>query len=48
MKQMIALWSMVMVHGLMVAGPSLVPFVNEIVEPEDRVGAGAFGKGNQM
>ena len=25
MKQMIALWSMVMVHGLMVAGSSLCP-----------------------
>ena len=27
MKQMIALWSMVMVHALMVAGPSLEPNV---------------------
>ena len=25
MEQMIALWSMVMVHGLMVAGPGMVP-----------------------
>ena len=25
MKQMIALWSMVMVHGLMVAGPGIMP-----------------------
>ena len=27
MKQMIAPWSMVMIHGLMVAGPTLVPFL---------------------
>ena len=28
---MIASWSMVMVHGLMVAGLSLVPILSEIV-----------------
>ena len=34
MKQMIASWSMVMVHGLMFAGPGLVPRLIEIVGPE--------------
>ena len=36
MKQMIALWSMVKVHGLMVAGPSLVPRFHKIMGPRDR------------
>ena len=31
MKQMIAPWSMVMVHGLMVAVPSLAPVLSQIV-----------------
>ena len=36
MKQMIALWSMVMVHGLMVADPGLEPRLTEIVGSRDR------------
>ena len=43
MKQMIALWSMVMVHGLMVAGPGLEPRLTEIVGSQVGQGAGAFG-----
>ena len=43
MKQMIVLWSMVKVHGLMVAGPGLKPVFTGIVGPQDRRGAGAFG-----
>ena len=39
MKQMIASWSMVMVHGLMVAGLCNLPVLCEIVRP--RVGRGA-------
>ena len=34
---------MVMVHGLMVAGPGLKPVFTGIVGPQDRRGAGAFG-----
>ena len=36
MEQMIASWSMVMVHGLMVAGPGLLPILSEIVGSRDR------------
>ena len=36
MKQMIALWSMVMVHGLMVAGLGLAPILCEILGSRDR------------
>ena len=36
MEQMIASWSMVMVHGLMVAGPVIVPHLREIVGSGDR------------
>ena len=36
MKQMIELWSMVKVHGLMVTGPVIVPHLREIVGPRDR------------
>ena len=43
MKQMIALWSMVKVHGLMVADPSLEPDFTRIVGTQDQRGAGAFG-----
>ena len=43
MKQMIALWSMVMVHGLMVVDPSFVPPLRHRREPQDQRGAGAFG-----
>ena len=39
MKQMIALWSMVMVHGLMVAGPGLVPRFHKILWSRVRRGA---------
>ena len=40
MKQMIALWSMVKVHGLMVAGLGIVPILSEIVGSRDGRGAG--------
>ena len=40
---MIALWSMVMVHGLMVAAPGMKPDLSKIVGSRDRQGAGAFG-----
>ena len=43
MEQMIASWSMVMVHGLMVAGPGLEPRLTEIVGSQVGQGAGAFG-----
>ena len=43
MKQIIASWSMVMVHGLMVAGLGLVPRFNEIAGSQVGRGAGAFG-----
>ena len=43
MEQMIALWSMVMVHGLMVADPSLMPPLRHRRGPQDQRGAGAFG-----
>ena len=40
---MIASWSMVMVHALMVAGLGLVPLFHVNVGPQDQRGAGAFG-----
>ena len=40
---MIASWSMVMVHGLMVAGLGLVPLFHVNVGLQDQRGAGAFG-----
>jgi len=43
MEQMIALWSMVKVHGLMVAGPGMKLDLSKIVGSRDRQGAGAFG-----
>ena len=43
MEQTIASWSMVMVHGLMVAGPGLEPRLTEIVGSQVGQGAGAFG-----
>ena len=43
MEEMIASWSMVMVHGLMVAGLGLVPRFNEIAGSQVGRGAGAFG-----
>ena len=43
MEQMIASWSMVMLHGLMVAGPGLEPRLTEIVGSQVGQGAGAFG-----
>ena len=42
MKQMIALWSMVKVHGLMVAGSGLKPPFTPSTRPQDQRGAGAF------
>ena len=48
MEQMIALWSMVMVHGLMVAGSCLVPKLCEIVGRELALPGGAFGSRNPM
>ena len=45
MKQMIALWSMVKVHGLMVAGSGLKPPFTPSTRPQDQRGAGAFGNG---
>ena len=39
MEQTIASWSMVMVHGLMVAGPGIVPHLSQIMG--SRVGRGA-------
>ena len=43
MEQMIALWSMVKVHGLMVAGSGLKPPFTPSTRPQDQRGAGAFG-----
>ena len=43
MEQTIASWSMVMVHGLMVAGPGLEPRLTEIMGSQVGQGAGAFG-----
>ena len=43
MEQTIASWSMVIVHGLMVAGPGLEPRLTEIVGSQVGQGAGAFG-----
>ena len=48
MEQMIAPWSMVMVHGLMVADPGIEPRFNEIVGSQVRRGARTqwFNKSN--
>ena len=43
MKQMIALWSMVKVHGLMAAGSCIVAPLRHRRGPQDQRGAGAFG-----
>ena len=43
MEQMIASWSMVMVHGLMVAGPGFMSILARVMGSRDRQGAGAFG-----
>ena len=43
MKQMIALWSMGMIHGLMVADPSFMSPLRHRRGPQDQRGAGAFG-----
>ena len=40
---MIASWSMVMVHGLMVAGPGFMLILARVMGSRDRQGAGAFG-----
>ena len=39
MKQMIASWSIGMVHGLMVAGPGYLPVLCETVGSQDGQGA---------
>ena len=48
MKQMIASWSMVMVHGLMVAGLTLVLKLRKSWARELALPGGAFGTVNQM
>ena len=40
---MIALWSMVKVHGLMVVGPGMKLDLSKILGSQDGRGAGAFG-----
>ena len=48
MKQMIASWSMVMVHGLMVAGPGIKSKLARSWARETDEPPGAFGTVNQM
>ena len=48
MKQMIALWSMVMVHALMVAGPSNSPILSKILGLESDEAREHLAIGNQM
>ena len=48
MKQMIALWSMVMVHGLMVAVPVRCPKLARLWGLAMDEPPGAFGTVNQM
>ena len=48
MKQMIALWSMVKLHGLMVAGPSNSPVLMRSWGRERDEPPGTFGTVNQM
>ena len=45
---MIASWSMVMVHGLMVAGPGLVPEISEILGRKTNEAREHLAIGNQM
>ena len=48
MKQMIALWSMVMIQGLTVAGSCLVPFKARSWGPETNEAREHLAIGNQM
>ena len=48
MEQMIASWSMVMVHGLMVAGLILVPIKTRSWARKTDEPPGAFGTVNEM
>ena len=48
MKQMIASWSMVMVHGLMVAGLSLVPDLARCWGRDSAEAPGVYGTINRM
>ena len=48
MKQMIALWSMVMVHGLMVADPGLEPNIARLWGPEADEARVGNGTGHPM
>jgi len=48
MEQMIASWSMVKVHGLMVAGPSNSPEIDEIVGRKTDEARVVNGTGNPM
>ncbi len=48
MEQMIALWSMVMVHGLMVAGPGLKPKLARCWGLETNKAREHLAIGNQM
>ena len=48
MEQMIASWSMVMVHALMAAGSGLVPQIKKMWARELALPGGAFGSRNPM
>ena len=48
MEQMIALWSMVMVHALIVVGPVIVPFKARSWGPETNEAREHLAIGNQM
>ena len=48
MEQMVALWSMVMVHALMVAGPGIKSKLARYWARETDEPPGAFGTVNQM
>ena len=48
MEQMIASWSVVMVHGLMVADAGFEPYLARLWGPEADEEPGAFGTVNQM
>ena len=48
MEQMIALWSMVMVHGLMIAGSGLKPKLSRCVGRKTNEAREHLAIGNQM
>ena len=48
MEQMVASWSMVMLHGLMVAGPGIKSKLARLWARETDEPPGAFGIINQM